>query len=156
MSKVYHLKAEQILNLRNNLIISEALDDTQRDTQTTELADSYKDNSMSNINQESPENVSKTEQSESVIFGSITRGLYNYARNYNLANKISEDIERNNPRIIAPVAAQFIDELLYGVFKMANDPAQNAAFERFLRSIGVTIDANLLAKGYDLARGTQN
>ena len=36
---------------------------------------------------------------------------------------------------------------------MAKDPAQNVAFDRFLRSIGVTSNGGLLTKGYDLMEG---
>jgi hypothetical protein len=139
MPKIYHLKAEQVINLRNNVIISEALGDD-------DMTDDYNDYSLSQINKEDPANVTPEETDESVVFGKITTGLYNYARNYNLANKIAVEIERADSNISTSTAAEFINKLLYGLSQMASQPEQNVAFERFLVSIGVTLDANLLTK----------
>jgi hypothetical protein len=140
MPKVYHLTAEQILNLRNNLIISEALEDTQ----TANRADDYNDYSMQNVNKEPPEDVTPEEKSESGIFGDITKGLYNYANSYDLPVRVAAEITKENPKISTATSKEFIEKLLYGIYRMSSDPAQNETFDRFLHTIGVTLDGNLL------------
>lgn len=146
MSKVYQLKVEQLLNLRNNLIISEALEDgyANNAAEDVEMADDYNDLALKNVNTEPPEDVTPEEKTESSTFGEITKGLYNYAHNYNLSHKIADAIQQENHKISAASASEFIEKLLYGIYRMSQDPAQNVAFDRFLRSIGVTLDGELL------------
>lgn len=151
MSKVYQLKSEQLLNLRNNLIISEALENSSQETTAAGVtmarnAENYNDFSLNKINKEEPADVSQGEKDESVIFGDVAKGLYNYAQSYKLPDAIATQIEAENPSISIPTAKIFIEQLLYGIYRMASDPAQNVAFDRFLRSIGVTLNANLLSK----------
>lgn len=152
MNTVYRISPEQVVNLRYSLIISEALEDTESAQQADSgVSDDYKDYAQKDINrQPNDPNPTEREKSESAIFGDITKGLYNYAQTYNLPAKVANEIERANSEISAATTKSFIEKLLYGVYQMANDPSQNVAFERFLRSIGVTLNAELLTKDNEL------
>lgn len=148
MNTVYRMSEEQIVNLRNNLIISEALTNTESAAQADSgTSGDYNELAVSNINKRPNDpNPTNDENKKSTIYGNITKGLYNYAQTYNMPSKIATEIESANHNISMPTAKQFIEKFLYGIYKMANDPAQNEAFERFLLSIGVTLNAKLLTK----------
>jgi hypothetical protein len=113
----------------------------------SELAGDYKQDAMSNLNrQPNDPPPDAQEKKDSTIYGDITKGLYNYAQTYNMPSKIATEIGKSYENISVPIAKGFIEKLLYGIYKMASDPAQNEAFERLMHSIGVTIDANILTK----------
>jgi len=139
MNKLYHILPEQVINLRNNLIITEALED--------DTAEDYNDLAMSNVNKEA-NNPPATEEEgkESNIYGDITKVLYNYAQTYGVPAKVATEIEALNREIETTMARQFIEKLLYGIYKMASDPTQIEAFERLMLSIGVTLDAEIITK----------
>jgi len=139
MNKLYRVLPEQVVNLHNNLIISEALED--------DTADDYNDLAMSNVNKEA-NNPPPTEEEgkESTIYGDITKILYNYSQTYGVAAKVATEIGALNKDIEVPMARQFIEKLLYGIYKMASDPTQIEAFERLMLSIGVTLNAEIITK----------
>lgn len=148
MNKLYRISAEQVANLRNNMIISEALNETESATPADSgVSSDYSQEAVTNINRmPNDPQPSQDDVSDSNIYGDITKGIYNYAQTYNMPSKMASEIEHANDKISVPMAKEFIEKLLYGIYKMANDPAQNTAFERFMMSIGVTIKANLLTK----------
>jgi hypothetical protein len=152
MNTVYRISPEQVANLRYSLIISEALEDAESaQPADSGVSNDYTDYAQPDMNrQPNDPNPTEKEKGESAIFGDLTKGLYNYAQTYNMPSKIATEIERANPEISVPTAKSFIEKLLYGVYQMANDPSQNEAFERFLRSIGVTLTAELLTKDNEL------
>ena len=149
-TKKYHLTAEQLVCLRNNLIISEALDEesaTPADSPISDNAEDYVDTALPNVNRKPADpKPTNQEKSESEIYGDIAKGLYNYMKTYNLSSKIADELEQANQNLSVPMTKQFIEKLLYGVYQMAKDPAQQVAFSRFLQSIGALVDANLITK----------
>lgn len=152
MNTVYRISEKQIASLRYNLIISEAMEDVESAVQADSVVSGdYQDFAISNINRQPNDNTNTPEEiGESNIYGDITKGLYNYAQTYNMPTKIANEIEKANSKISTPMAKSFIEKLLYGIYKMSSDPSQNQAFERFLKSIGVSLDANLLTKNNEL------
>jgi hypothetical protein len=139
--KTIKLKQEQLLRLRNNVIIAEALEDTP------EIADDYKDDAMTNVNQRAGDPTPTAQNvQDSGIYGDITKGLYNYAQTYNMPEKVAGEIEGQSDKISAPMAKHFIEKLLYGIYRMSADPSQNGAFERLLATIGARLDAKYLTK----------
>jgi hypothetical protein len=149
MNTTYRVTAEQVANLRNNIIITEALADPKSATTTAdlELADDYNDEALANVNRKPNDPTpNKQEAADSDIYGNITKALYNYAQTYSLPTKIATEIEAADSNISEPMAKTFIEKLLYGIFRMAQDPAQNMAFERLLQSIGDRYDPKLLTK----------
>ena len=146
MKKVY-LTAEQIANLRNNMIISEALNEEESATNVADsgVSGDYNDLAMKDDNRkpnDPPPNAE--EQQSSSVYGDVTKVLYNYSKEYNLPSKIAQEVSKADARISQPMATHFIDKLLYGVYKMSSDPTQNEAFERLMISIGVDMNAPLL------------
>lgn len=152
MNTTYRLTAEQVANLRNNMIIVEALQGTEpANTAGSPVEANYDMRSLDNMNKRAGDPPSTEYQAkESRIYGDITKGLYNYVQSQNISTKVSTEIERGNPNISPPMSKDFIDRLLYGIYKMANDPTQNQAFERLMRSIGVTLTAEIIAKDNEI------
>lgn len=149
MNTTYRVTAEQVANLRNNIIISEALGEYESASNTadSELEDDYQDEAMTNVNRKPNDPPPSAEDiQDSSIYGDITKALYNYAQTYNFPSKVAAEISRESSNISEPMAKQFIEKLLYGIFRMSKDPAQNGAFERLLATIGARFDANLLTK----------
>jgi hypothetical protein len=146
MKKVY-LTAEQIVNLRNNMIISEALNEEESATNMagSGVSSDYSKVAMTDDNRQPNDPPPDAEEKQnSGVYGDITKVLYNYSKEYNLPSKIAQEVSRANPKISQPMATHFIDKLLYGVYKMSSDPTQNEAFERLMLSIGVDMNAPLL------------
>jgi hypothetical protein len=146
MKKVY-LTAEQIVNLRNSMIILEALNEEESATNVadSDVSGDYNRLAMTDDNRkpnDPPPDV-KEKQSSSV-YGDVTKVLYNYSKEYNLPSKIALEVSKADARISQPMAAHFIEKLLYGLYKMSSDATQNEAFERLMKSIGVDMNAPLL------------
>ena len=148
MSKIYQLKPNQIVNLRNDLIISEALEE-EANTDSA-VANDYNNYATIRDNPEATENATPEAKAEANIYSTIIKELYDYSKRINLPTKIATDIEQKNSDISVPASAEFIDKLLYGLYRMADDPALNVGFERLLRNIGVTAIGKILTKDNQL------
>ena len=149
MNTTYRVTAEQFANLRNNIIISEALGEYEsaNNTADSELAADYKDFAMANINKKPSDPKPFTHDAQdSVIYGEITKALYNYSQTYSLPSKVAVEISKETDNISEPLAKQFLEKLLYGIYRMSKDPSQNVAFERLLATIGARMSADLLTK----------
>lgn len=144
MSRTYRVRPSQIVDLRNNMIIAEALEEEQIDVSAD--TQNYDNFAIQSNQQKVDKTVTQTEKSESEIYGIITKLLYEYAKNRNLPNVIASEIEKQDNSISMPTASDFIEKLLYGLYRMADNPELNISFERLLRNIGVTVTGKLLTK----------
>ncbi len=133
------ITAEQVINLRNNMIISEALED--------EISD-VKDTALPNAVQE-PGNPppDAAEKKDSLTYGMVTDTLVKYLDTYGLPQKIAADIHKEHPTIDIAGAEDFIKQFFTAVNEMAKDPKANATFERYLHTAGVTISPALMRTG---------
>lgn len=142
------LTAEQVINLRNNMIISEALNEYGSDGQPSDSAvsDDYNKYSVPNIARQPDQEVSSQSKEDSSIYGSIVTKLSDYSHKYGIPEKIATELSKTDARISVPMVNNFIEQLLVGLSRMASQPDENISFERLMLAIGVTTDAQILTK----------